>query len=72
MQRAAEGAGVASGIAGPDDPDLLMELANGRSRILLLAADVRIFARALDGALRPAAPAAGRHAPNRKESHVGT
>ena len=43
-------AGIASGVAGPDDPDLLVELAGGGAGVLVLGADVRIFARALRGA----------------------
>jgi 4-hydroxy-2-oxoheptanedioate aldolase len=55
VQRAAADAGIASGIAGPDDPILLAELAGGRSSLLVLSADVRMYARAVHtavGALR--------------------
>jgi hypothetical protein len=55
VQLAAADAGIASGIAGPDDPAALAELGGGRASVFLLAADVRTYARALDtavGALR--------------------
>jgi 4-hydroxy-2-oxoheptanedioate aldolase len=48
VQDAAEAAGIASGVAGPDDPRLLRELAGDRSTLLVCAADVRIYARAVD------------------------
>jgi 2-keto-3-deoxy-L-rhamnonate aldolase RhmA len=48
VQRAAAEHGVASGIAGPDDPGLLLELAADRSTLFVCSADVRIFARAVD------------------------
>jgi 4-hydroxy-2-oxoheptanedioate aldolase len=48
VQRAAAGAGIASGIAGPDDAVLLGELAGELSTLLVCAADVRIYARAVD------------------------
>jgi 2-keto-3-deoxy-L-rhamnonate aldolase RhmA len=48
VQDAAEAAGIASGVAGPDDPGLLQELAADRSTLLVCAADVRIYARAVD------------------------
>jgi 4-hydroxy-2-oxoheptanedioate aldolase len=51
VQRAAAGHGVASGIAGPDDVDLLVELAAGRSTLLVCSADVRLYARAVDEAI---------------------
>jgi 2-keto-3-deoxy-L-rhamnonate aldolase RhmA len=47
VQRAAEGAGIACGVAGPADPKLLSELAGDGSSVLVLGADVRIYARAL-------------------------
>jgi 2-keto-3-deoxy-L-rhamnonate aldolase RhmA len=47
VQEAAESAGIASGLAGPDDSGLLHELAAGRSTVLLHSADVRIYARAI-------------------------
>jgi 2-keto-3-deoxy-L-rhamnonate aldolase RhmA len=47
VQEAAESAGIASGVAGPDDSGLLRELAAGRSTVLLRSADVRIYARAM-------------------------
>jgi 2-keto-3-deoxy-L-rhamnonate aldolase RhmA len=51
VQSAAEEGGVQSGIAGPDDPCLLHELAGGRSTLLVCGADVRLFARAVDDAV---------------------
>ena len=51
IQSAAEESGVASGIAGPDDPSLLHELAAGRSTLLVCGADVRLFAGAVDAAV---------------------
>ncbi len=48
VQGAADAAGIASGVAGPDDPGLLHELARDRSTLLVCAADVRIYARAVD------------------------
>jgi 2-dehydro-3-deoxyglucarate aldolase len=48
VQQAARGGGVASGIAGPDDPELLLELAARESTVLVCSADVRLFARAVD------------------------
>jgi 2-keto-3-deoxy-L-rhamnonate aldolase RhmA len=47
VQEAAESAGIPSGIAGPGDGGLLLDLAAGRSTILLHSADVRIYARAV-------------------------
>jgi 2-keto-3-deoxy-L-rhamnonate aldolase RhmA len=52
VHQAAEAADIPSGIAGPDDPDLLLDLARGRSSVLVLGADVRIYARALHTRLR--------------------
>jgi 2-keto-3-deoxy-L-rhamnonate aldolase RhmA len=58
VQRAAEEHGVASGIAGPDDPELLLELAGDASTLLVCSADVRLYARAVDDAFgRLRAPA---------------
>jgi len=72
VQNAAEAAGIASGIAGPDDPALLAELAGGRSTVVLLGADVRIYARALDAAVAGLRRELALLAPERKESHVST
>lgn len=49
VQRAAAAEGIASGIAGPDDPQLLRELAGTASTLLVCSADVRMYARAVDG-----------------------
>jgi 2-keto-3-deoxy-L-rhamnonate aldolase RhmA len=72
VQSAADDAGVASGVAGPDDPELLCELAAGRSTLVVVGADVRILARALDSRLRAVSALLARNAPERKETHVGT
>jgi 4-hydroxy-2-oxoheptanedioate aldolase len=48
---AAASAGIPSGIAGPDDPAALAELGAGRASVFLQAADVRMYARALDAAV---------------------
>jgi 2-keto-3-deoxy-L-rhamnonate aldolase RhmA len=70
VQEVAEAAGIASGIAGPDDPALLAELAAGRSTVLVLAADVRIYARALDNATEKLRGGLALRASEREESHV--
>ena len=72
VQNAAAAAGLASGIAGPDDPALLAELAGGRSTVVVLGADVRIYARALDTAVAGLRRELALLAPERKESHVST
>jgi 2-keto-3-deoxy-L-rhamnonate aldolase RhmA len=72
VQRAAELAGIASGIAGPHDAGVLAELAGGRSTVLVLAADVRIYARALDVDVGELRRELALRAPEREESHVGT
>jgi 2-keto-3-deoxy-L-rhamnonate aldolase RhmA len=51
VQRAAEDAGIASGIAGPEDAELLQELAGQSSRLLVWSADVRLYASAVDAAV---------------------
>jgi 2-keto-3-deoxy-L-rhamnonate aldolase RhmA len=45
VQRAAAAANIASGIAGPDDAALLLELGGGRSSVYVCSADVRMYAR---------------------------
>jgi 2-keto-3-deoxy-L-rhamnonate aldolase RhmA len=72
VQEAAEAAGIASGVAGPDDPALLAELAGGRSTVLVLAADVRIYTRALDTGTHSLRRELALQAPEREESHVST
>jgi 2-keto-3-deoxy-L-rhamnonate aldolase RhmA len=72
VQLAAAEAGIASGIAGPHDPALLAELAGGRSTVLVLAADVRIYARALDTGMGELRRELALRAPDQEESHVGT
>jgi 2-keto-3-deoxy-L-rhamnonate aldolase RhmA len=58
VREACEAAGAAFGVAGPDDPDRLAALAGDRAGVLVLGADVRIYARAL------------RDAFSRQEAHV--
>jgi 2-keto-3-deoxy-L-rhamnonate aldolase RhmA len=53
VQRAAAAQGVASGIAGPDEAELLLELAGEHSTLLVCSADVRLYARAVDDAVAP-------------------
>ncbi|MEA2377760.1 MAG: 4-hydroxy-2-oxoheptanedioate aldolase [Thermoleophilaceae bacterium] len=65
VQAAAEEHGIASGIAGPDDPQVLRELAGAVSTLLVCSADVRIYARAVDETV------AGLRAPVREGSGVG-
>jgi 4-hydroxy-2-oxoheptanedioate aldolase len=72
VQGVAYGAGIASGVAGPDDPELLAQLAGGRSSFVVLGADVRLFARAVDTALGRMGALLARTAPDWKESHVRT
>jgi 4-hydroxy-2-oxoheptanedioate aldolase len=72
VQLAAEEAGIASGIAGPHDPALLAELAGGRSTVLVLAADVRIYAGAIDAGMSQLRRELALRAPDQEESHVGT
>jgi 4-hydroxy-2-oxoheptanedioate aldolase len=64
-------AGIACGVAGPDDPGLLLELAGGGARVLVLGADVRIFARALRGAFAGLHDGRATTAPRAEEAHVG-
>jgi 4-hydroxy-2-oxoheptanedioate aldolase len=68
-------AGIAAGVAGPDDPDLLLELAGAGAGVLVLGADVRIFARALRGSFAGLRDRwAARHpsrTPPPEEAHVG-
>jgi 2-keto-3-deoxy-L-rhamnonate aldolase RhmA len=52
VQAAAAAHEIASGIAGPDDPELLLELAGADSTLLVCSADVRLYARAVDAAVR--------------------
>jgi 2-keto-3-deoxy-L-rhamnonate aldolase RhmA len=72
VQRAAAGAGIASGVAGPDDPELLAHLAGGRSELLVLGADVRVYARALHAAVDELRHGTARRAPDEEEAHVCT
>jgi Tfp pilus assembly PilM family ATPase len=72
VQQAADASGIASGIAGPDDPALVAELAGGRSTVLVLAADVRIYARALDTGTQDLQRELALRAPEQEESHVST
>ena len=72
VQRACADAGTASGVAGPDDPGRLAALAGGRSSLLVLGADVRIYARALRGAVERLHDQPAPSAPEPEEAHVGT
>jgi len=72
VQRACSAAGIASGIAGPDDPELLAELAGERSTVQVLGADVRIYARALGDAFCHLHGEAAHDAPEPEGTHVGT
>jgi 2-keto-3-deoxy-L-rhamnonate aldolase RhmA len=72
VQRAAAAAGIPSGVAGPADPVLLAALVAGRSSVLVLGADVRIYACALRdefGRLDDEQSPAGRE--EAEEAHVG-
>jgi 4-hydroxy-2-oxoheptanedioate aldolase len=71
VQSAAAAAGIASGIAGPDDPALLAELAAGRSSILVLSADVRMYARAVDSGVTALRRELAARAPEPLDAHVG-
>jgi 2-keto-3-deoxy-L-rhamnonate aldolase RhmA len=51
VQSAAAQAGIASGIAGPDEAALLSELAGEASTLLVFSADLRLYARAVDEAV---------------------
>ena len=60
VQRAAAAHGIASGIAGPEAAEVLLELAGDHSTLLVCSADVRLYARAVDDAIAPLrAPIAG-------------
>jgi 4-hydroxy-2-oxoheptanedioate aldolase len=72
VQLAAAAAGIASGIAGPDDPALLAEVAAGRSTLLVLSADVRMYARAVDSAIAELRREQAAHAPEPVDAHVGS
>ena len=63
-------AGIAWGVAGPDDPGLLLELAGGRAQMLVLGADVRIFARALRGGFAGLREAKAAGIARPEEAHV--
>jgi 2-keto-3-deoxy-L-rhamnonate aldolase RhmA len=72
VQSACAATGIASGVAGPDDPDLLVELAGAGSSVLVLGADVRIYARALRAAFGRLEERSAREAPEPEEAHVRT
>ncbi len=71
VQFAAAAAGIPSGIAGPDDPVLLTELAAGRSTLLVLSADVRIYARAVDSGVAAVRRELAAREPRPVDAHVG-
>jgi 4-hydroxy-2-oxoheptanedioate aldolase len=70
VQRSCSAAGIASGVAGPDDLELLTGLAGGRSAVLVLGADVRIYARALRDGLARLRSRAAAALPGPEEAHV--
>jgi 4-hydroxy-2-oxoheptanedioate aldolase len=72
VQLAAEAAGIPSGIAGPDDPALLAELAAGRSTVLVLSADARMYARAVDSSIAVLRRAQAVRTPEPLDAHVGS
>jgi 4-hydroxy-2-oxoheptanedioate aldolase len=72
VQRAAAAAGIASGVAGPDDPRVLAGLANGGSKLLVLGADLRLYAHALDAGVGRLRRELAPMAPESEEAHVGT
>ena len=49
---AADAGGVAFGVAGPGDPDRLARLAAGRAELVVLGADVRLYAAGVDTPVR--------------------
>jgi 2-keto-3-deoxy-L-rhamnonate aldolase RhmA len=70
VQVATAEAGIASGVAGPDDPELLLRLANGQSSLLVLGADVRIYARRLATAFGAMRCEPGHASARTEEAHV--
>lgn len=72
VQLAAAAAGIPSGIAGPDDPAFLAELAAGRSTVFVLSADVRIYARAVDSNIAALRHAQASRAPEPLDAHVAS
>jgi 2-keto-3-deoxy-L-rhamnonate aldolase RhmA len=72
VRRACESAGIAFGVAGPADADFLLALAGPDARVLVLGADVRVYALAVTGALERLRHGPARDAPEPEEAHVGT
>jgi 4-hydroxy-2-oxoheptanedioate aldolase len=72
VQDACAAAATHCGVAGPDDPSRLSELSAGRSSLLVLGADVRIYARALRDSLTRLCDQSAHDAPEREEAHVRT
>jgi 4-hydroxy-2-oxoheptanedioate aldolase len=72
VQVAAAAAGIPSGIAGPDDPALLVDLAGGRSTVFVLSADVRMYARAVDSDVAALRRAQAAYTPEPLDAHVGS
>lgn len=68
VRRACAAAGVRFGVAGPDDPELLASLAGVRADLLVLGADVRIYAGALSEAVERLRHEA--HVQEREGAHV--
>jgi 2-keto-3-deoxy-L-rhamnonate aldolase RhmA len=71
VQAAAAEAGIASGVAGPDDPELLLRLADERSSILVLGADMRVYARSMASAIGALRRAPAPRSAHPEEAHVG-
>jgi 4-hydroxy-2-oxoheptanedioate aldolase len=70
VARACSAAGIFPGVAGPDDPGLLLEIAGGESSLLVLGADVRIYARALRRAFAQLGDPAAEPRPRLEEARV--
>jgi len=72
VSRACQAAGIAFGLAGPADPELLLALGGPDAQILVLGADVRLYALAITGALELLRQGPAHDAPEREEAHVCT
>lgn len=72
VQEAAEGAGIASGLAGPDDPALLADLSSDRSTLFVFSADVRIYAAGMDNGVAALKRELAPRAPEQEDLHVRT
>jgi len=70
VRGACAAAGIAFGVAGPDDPNALAEIAGPGAGLLVLGADVRIYAGALRAAFGRLERMAGPETPEPEEAHV--